>query len=359
MRRAAIAIGILVVALPVVALAQGPFGITTPEPGGGAAWAGPLEPLFNRIAAWQSDFYQRLTDAIGVLKENGGAIWLLAGVSFLYGIFHAAGPGHGKAVISAYVLASGETLRRGVAISFAAAFLQAVTAIVLVSILAGILEVTAMTMTETTDTLEVGSYALITLVGGWLLWSRIRGGHHHHHRPSRNAEVSHPADAPHLHSSGETSAGAATATIGHSDAFIAPAPLNEPRPDHDHHDGVAHDHSHAPDPRLMAQPLTLRSAWAAILAVGIRPCSGAVIVLVFALAQGLFAAGIGATFVMAIGTAITVSLLATLAVLARDFALRLTGGGQRLAIVLRIVEITAAIAIVVLGLLLLGGALSR
>jgi ABC-type nickel/cobalt efflux system permease component RcnA len=83
-----------------------------------------------------------------------------------------------------------------------------------------------------------------------------------------------------------------------------------------------------------------------------------VIVLVFALSQGLYAAGVASTFVMAIGTAITVAALASLAVFARDFATRLTGGGRRLAMLLRIIEILAAGAVVLFGLLLLGGALS-
>jgi ABC-type nickel/cobalt efflux system permease component RcnA len=328
MRRRRIALLVVVVTsigMPAIALAQGgPFGIGTPEPGG-AAWAGPLAPIFAQIATWQTEFYRQLTDALASLKESGGAIWLLAGVSFLYGIFHAAGPGHGKAVITAYLLASGETLKRGIAISFAAALVQAVTAVALVSILAGVLNVTSVTMTETTNLLEIASYALIALVGAWLLWSRLRPGrgHVHEHAGHRN-DHARPREL-----------GAAAAI------------------EEDHH----HSH-HAPDPAAVAQPLTLRSAWAAVLAVGIRPCSGAVIVLVFALSQGLYAAGVASTFVMAAGTAITVSALASLAVFARDFAVRLTGGGQKLAVVLRLIEILAAGAVLLFGLLLLGGALS-
>ncbi len=106
------------------------------------------------------------------------------------------------------------------------------------------------------------------------------------------------------------------------------------------------------------RPLTLGSAWTAVLAVGIRPCSGAIIVLVFALAQGLFIAGIGATFVMSLGTAITVSALAALAVVARDLAVRFAGDRGRLRFVGKLIEIGAALAVIALGALLLGGALS-
>jgi len=188
-----------VLVLPSIAAAQGgPFGIGTPEPGG-AAWAGPFAPLFGQIAVWQTDFYQRLTDSLSEMKENGGAFWLLGGLAFLYGIFHAAGPGpgHGKAVISAYILASGETLKRGVVISFAAAFVQALTAIVVVGLFAAILNVTALQMTEATNLLEIGSYVLIVLVGLWLLWTRLKpSGHSHTHAPVPTAANTSPPSQP-------------------------------------------------------------------------------------------------------------------------------------------------------------------
>lgn len=339
--------GIAVVAPTVAAAQGGPFGIGTPEPAG-AAWAGPFAPLFAQIAAWQSEFYRQLTETLSTLKENGSAFWVLAGVSFLYGIFHAAGPGHGKAVISAYVLASNETLKRGVLISCAAAFVQAITAIALVGALSGILNVTAVEMTETTNLLELVSYGLIALIGGWLLWTRLRGRGHHHHAHASANHAPLPATAgitPEIHRA-DIASGEAEDHHEHD--------RHHKHGGHHHHDG----HSHAPDPAMLSRPLTLSSAWAAIMAVGIRPCSGAVIVLVFALAQGLFVAGIGSTFIMAIGTAITVSLLASLAVLARDVALRVTGGGRRFAVVLRSIEVVAAAAVLALGLLLLGGALS-
>jgi len=101
------------------------------------------------------------------------------------------------------------------------------------------------------------------------------------------------------------------------------------------------------------------SAWGAILAVGIRPCSGAIIILVFALSQGLIAAGIAATFVMALGTGLTVAVLATLAVSARGIAMRFAGPESGAAHgLLRIVEIGGAAAVLLFGLALLGGALS-
>jgi ABC-type nickel/cobalt efflux system permease component RcnA len=291
--------------------ATSPFGIATPDSTGG--FGGPLAPVFGWIALRQAEFYRTLTGALSNMKDDGHAVWLLLLVSFIYGVFHAAGPGHGKAVISAYVVSSGETVRRSVLISFASAFVQAFTAIAIVAVAAIVFQVTAQSMTQATEWIEIASYALIALVGAWLLWSKTFGGGHHHHH--------------HHH-------------------------------EHDEHGG----HDHTCEAAAVVPPQAksgVAAAWSAIVAVGIRPCSGAIIVLVFALAQGLFLAGVAATLVMALGTGLTVAALATLAVSARGVALRLAGTQSTFATVLiKTVEILAALAVLLFGLLLLGGALA-
>ena len=80
---------------------------------------------------------------IRAAKTDGSAVWTLLGVSFVYGIFHAAGPGHGKAVISSYLVANEETWRRGIVLSFASALLQALVAVAVVGIAAVLLDATA------------------------------------------------------------------------------------------------------------------------------------------------------------------------------------------------------------------------
>ncbi|HET7911870.1 MAG TPA: nickel transporter, partial [Pseudolabrys sp.] len=101
-----------------VALAQ-PFGLNRgvppPDTGGFAGW----------ILAKQAGFYRMLSGLIRAAKADGSAAYTLLGISFLYGVFHAAGPGHGKAVISSYLVANNETWRRGIVLSFASAILQA------------------------------------------------------------------------------------------------------------------------------------------------------------------------------------------------------------------------------------------
>ena len=115
-----------------------------------------------------------------------------------------------------------------------------------------------------------------------------------------------------------------------------------------------------PPPDQVAGPLNWRRAWSAIFAVGLRPCSGALIVLVFALSQGFFLAGVASALAMGLGTGLTVAALACLAVAAGGAATTL---GSRLSGVaaarLRYgVEALAALAVLALGVLLLGGMLA-
>jgi ABC-type nickel/cobalt efflux system permease component RcnA len=305
-------------------MAQNPFG--APRPSGG-------EPQLGGIVGWllakQSEFYREISSTIRAAKSDGSAVWSLYVISFAYGIFHAAGPGHGKAVISSYLVANRETARRGIALSFASALMQSLVAVVIVAICAGLLNATAATMCGTEKAVEIASYALITAFGARLVWTK--GGGFIGALQSAQPTPALAAVAHHDH--------------GHSHHH-----------DHDHHHHhEVHDehcgHSHGPDPSELAGPGGWRRGLSAIVTVGIRPCSGAILVLVFALAQGLFWAGIAATFVMGLGTAITVATIAVIAVSAKDLARWLSagreGGG---ALVMRGVEFAAA------GLVLLFGA---
>src|SRR5262245_44214939 len=156
------------------ALAQaGPFGVgRTPAPPPAA------DGIVGWILAKQAEFSLAMRTMLRSAKADGSAVWGLFGLSFLYGIFHAAGPGHGKAVISSYVIANDETWRRGVVLSFASALLQALVAVAIVGVAAALLNATAQAMRRTTDVIEIASYLLIIWIGVRLLlvkgWACIR-----------------------------------------------------------------------------------------------------------------------------------------------------------------------------------------
>src|SRR5882762_2953464 len=98
------------------------------SPFGGPRLGRPVAPSATGIIDWlfakQAEFYRQFSGLVRAAKTDGSAAWSLMGLSFLYGIFHAAGPGHGKAIISSYLVANDETWLRGVVLSFASALFQ-------------------------------------------------------------------------------------------------------------------------------------------------------------------------------------------------------------------------------------------
>ncbi len=343
---AAAAVLLLVDGATHVLMAQNPFGGPRPS----------AEPQIGGIVGWiltrQSEFYRQISSTIRAAKSDGSAVWTLLAISFAYGIFHAAGPGHGKAVISSYLVANRETARRGIVLSFASALMQSLVAVAIVAVCAWLLNATAQTMCGTERVVEIASYALIAAFGLRLVWTKgggfMRALQVHPAAPAVALAAAAPHDGGHRHQPHHHADSHPHAQVGHRH--------------HDHgHDDRAHDHGHAHDehcghshgpvPSELAGPGGWRRGFAAIFAVGVRPCSGAILVLVFALAQGMFWAGIAATLVMGLGTAITVATIAVVAVSAKDLALRLSagreGGGM---LVMRGVEFAAA------GLVLLFGA---
>ena len=301
------------------AQARNPFNVGITEGGGQASG------IVGWILAKQIEFERMMSATVRAVRTSPSALWTLVGISFAYGVFHAAGPGHGKAVVASYMLANERALRRGLVISCLAALLQGIVAIAIVGGLALLLNATGQVMRQTASLVEIASFAGITLLGAWLTFRKGRAFFETWQQPklasvsSRFACEACDADAAHEH-------------------------------------GPDCSHVHMPDPSRLGDNFSWRDATLTVLAAGVRPCSGAILVLVFALAQGLFYAGVLATFAMAIGTAITTGALAATAVLAKGIALTLTkDGGRSRVLTARGLELAAAILVFLLGLALLLG----
>lgn len=362
---AVVAVAALAVTMIDPALAQNPFG--APK---GAVPDSQVGGVIGWLLAKQSEFYRQMSSAIRAAKTDGSAVWTLLALSFAYGIFHAAGPGHGKAVISSYLVANEETARRGIALSFASALMQALVAIAIVGIGAVILNVTAGQMCRTERIVEVASYGLIAAFGARLAWGKGGGFLRALRDWFRPAPVLAPAfaeggaPATHHHHAHDESGHGHThhhehdGCCGHDhDHGHTHAPTRAAAPAHVHH--VQDEHcgcSHGPDPAALAGPGGWARGLSAVLTVGIRPCSGAILVMVFALAQGLFWAGVVATLLMGLGTAITVATIATLVVSAKGVAGRLVSASESGgAVALRGIEFGAAALVMLFGLGLLLG----
>ena len=385
-------LGLAAIAAAMTAHAQSPLGIGTAEPS--------IMPNSSGLLAFVNDqqqaFYRALTGALKAMREDPAKLWTLIGLSFAYGVFHAAGPGHGKAVISSYMIANEVALRRGILLSFLSSMLQGLTAIGVVGLAYIVLRGTTVTMTDATRYLELASYLLVAGFGAWLLWRKLKArltgadphahhghdhsGHHHGHSHSHDDHHGHGHahdvhDHAHDHNHarqghGHGHAPHAAQALASADANAHVAELHHTHDhdhdhDHDHeHDHAAHHHhahgevcatcghSHAPDPTLIAgKDFSLREAWSAVVAVGLRPCSGALLVLSFSLLNGLYLGGILSVFAMAIGTAITVAALASAAVLAKGLALRFAGSSRADTVGFAI-EIAGAALVMLLGIVL-------
>ncbi|TIP06407.1 MAG: nickel/cobalt transporter [Mesorhizobium sp.] len=378
--------------LPGAAHAQSSLGIGTND-GMAPTTTGPFAHILMWINLRQQEFYHSLAAAMKAMRQDGSKLWLLIGLSFAYGIFHAAGPGHGKAVISSYMVANEVALRRGILLSFVSALLQGLTAVVVMMLAYFVLRGTAISMTDAAWFLEISSFVLVTLFGAWLLWRKLGPSalRLFGRAPAYSLSGAH---AGHSHGGHSHAHAHAHSHAGHSHAHAHAAHALHVHDDHDHdhthsHDHGAHDlhhhdhaahshshghqhhdhgpgevcetcgHSHAPDPAMLSgDRFDWKTAWSAVAAVGIRPCSGALIVLSFALLNGLWLGGLLSVLAMSIGTAITVSALATIAVLAKNWAVYFAGDGRIGNRIHSIVEIGGAAFIFIVGLLLLSASLS-
>ena len=204
------------------------------------------------------------------------AVWSLVGGSFFYGVLHAAGPGHGKAVLATYLLTQANPIGRGLWLTVAASLCQGLTAIVLVLCLAALAGWALGEVTGGAGWLERLSCALLVGIGGVL---------------------------------------AARAAMRLRDGLLP----GTARSDGD--DGCC---SHA---RLPLGAASARGAWqrlglelGVVLSIGLRPCTGAILVMTLAYLLGSLPAGVGAVLAMSAGTALAVALIASLALGARRWA---------------------------------------
>jgi nickel/cobalt transporter (NicO) family protein len=286
---------------------RAPFGMTVREAAPQASGIGAF------LLAMQGFFYQHLQASVTALRDSGTAIWTLVAIGFGYGVFHAAGPGHGKAVVSAYLVANERALVKGLMLCLAAALLQAVVAISIVLVALGVFTITAAGMDRLSGQVEIASFAAVALLGLFVTWRKAGGF-------------------------------LAMLRMARGKAGVAVA--------------ESCDHVHMPPPEAIDRMREWREIAGVVFAAGVRPCAGALVILVFTASQGLLWAGIAATFAMALGTAVTTGAIATTAVFMKELALRVAGGrGVLTAVVTSGIELLAAAFVLVVGLALLFGML--
>lgn len=282
----------------------------------------PAITFFEDPVLWMSEkqrsFYGSMSKSLRQIKAGSAsnAAWTLLLVSFLYGVFHAAGPGHGKAVVSAWILANKSDLRRGMTVAFLSAMVQALTAILIVSGLMIFFSNATALARQSAGLLDSASFAMISVVGLYMMWTSWRGGQTSHHH------------------------------------------------DHQHHGIHQHDascgHAHAPTPSQVRGETTFLQMLTLAIAVGIRPCTGAILVLVFAWSAGIYWAGVLSALVMGLGVFLTIGMIATLSVYAKALALKMAGTDNiHMALIARLLKFGGGMIIAGFGLLLFMGSMGN
>lgn len=365
-RRLALALAATALLAPLAAHAGSPLGIGTAEPSFNTTGFGGTFLMWVNME--QQRFYRALTQALVAMRQDPWKLWTLVSLSFLYGVFHAAGPGHGKAVISSYMIANEIQLKRGILIAIISSFLQGITALLVVGTAYVVLRSTSITLTNATDFLEQASYLLVAGFGFWMLVRKVRSlvTRSAPRRANAPAMAGMPAGMQfHAHDDDALCACDHTTVqrlapaksgfklgpgSGQPTGFLGSGKTNRT--------AVADfceecGHAHMPSPQsLGGENFSLKAAFSAVLAVGLRPCSGAIIVVTFSLLNSLYLGGILSVFAMSVGTAITVSLLAITAVSAKGLAVKLAGDGTVGEKIGTTIEIAGAAFVMALGIIL-------
>ena len=287
--------------------------------------------LTYRLIRYQMEFHRELGSLLRASVDlQWSTLLSLLMVSFLYGVFHAAGPGHGKVILSTYLATQPSRLRQAITLSALAALLQALVAIGLIGVTGWLLGMSARQAQGWSLWLDRSSFLLVALMGAYLalraarqLWPLRKP------RPTIAIRRLRPQLAREKSELDLLRA----ATTRHEQADCGCG------------------HAHAPSPEQLASAQSWRSLVGICLSMGLRPCSGALLLLVLARVMEHFWLGAAATLAMAVGTAITVSLLALLSQKARHLALRMAAGkgNQTLARVSQLMALLGGIVLMAVG----------
>lgn len=256
---------------------------------GSAVWQHWPQILLQSIL-WQKTLHQQMTVLLQQVATHPHKAGLtLMGFSLLYGVLHALGPGHGKVVIATFLATHPTKVRTSLQLTLAASVVQGGVAILLVTLMLVVLGLSSRQLHLSGYWLEKGSYLLVVGLGLWLCWRAIRN----------IVQALRPAPAMKI-------------------LRIAP--------DHQHSENCGCGHQHVPDNQMLEKAVSGKTKAMVVLSMGLRPCSGAIMMLLFSKVIGVYGWGVLSALAMAVGTAMTVSAMALLVQLSRALALKLSKG---------------------------------
>ena len=253
----------------------------------GSLWLWQAWPqVMMKSIIWQREVNQQMSGLLKAVAENptkaGGS---LLAFSFVYGVLHALGPGHGKIVITTWLATHPSKLKSSIGLTLASSLLQGGVAIALVVVVLSLLQLPARQLHMSSFWLEKGSYALVGVLGLILCWRALKKLRVLLKKPTFKSFTPHHV--------------------------------------HDEHCGCGHQH--LPTQEQLQNGDDWRARLMIILSMGMRPCSGAIMVLLFSKIIGVFGWGMLSALAMAAGTSLTISSLALLVHSFRQLAVKLSG----------------------------------
>ncbi len=242
---------------------------------------------------WQKTLHQQMTALLQQVASHPHQAGLsLMGFSLMYGVLHALGPGHGKVVIATFLATHPTKVKTSLQLTLAAAVVQGGVAILLVTVMLVVLGLSSRQLHLSSYWLEKGSYLMVAALGLWLCWRALRKIWHAL-RPMPAMKIQRIVPVGHQHS-----------------------------------DSCGCGHQHVPDSQMLDKAVNGRTKAIVVLSMGLRPCSGAIMMLLFSKVIGVYGWGVLSALAMAGGTALTVSAMALLVQVSRALALKLSRGAS-------------------------------
>lgn len=309
---------------------------------------------------WQREVNAQLADILYEAKASPfTAGSYLIGFSFLYGMLHSLGPGHGKVIVTTYLATHPTKAKTSLVLTIVSAFVQAMVAIVLVSVLVWGFSASMRAVNEKAMLFVSLSFALVVVLGGLICWKSIK-------QILQAMRAQKPASL-HMMSfraiqSNEKTNGnkGLVAKSGDNAPALLKVKTRHSTDSHIHNESCGCGHQHVPGADAINRASTWREYVGIIASIGIRPCTGAIMVLLFANVAGLYWMGVLSAIVMAVGTAFTTSIIALMTLSGKHLVKHyLTSGSSknnsRFKLIGYYVQLSCGVLLVLIGFVLMSG----
>ncbi|CDT60419.1 nickel/cobalt transporter [Vibrio coralliirubri] len=310
---------------------------------------------------WQREVNSELADLLYEAKSNPwGAGSYLIGFSFIYGMLHSLGPGHGKVIVSTYLATHPTKAKASLVLTIVSAFLQALVAILLVSVLLWGFSASMRAVNDKANMFVSLSFALVAVVGALICWKALKNIYTAIRKPKLKVKaittLATDTAAPISAHSPIALRSSGSMVMGATNALQA---ADHTHADHSHAD-CGCGHQHVADAEAVNKASTLREYAGIIMTIGVRPCTGAIMVLLFANMVGLYWMGVVSAFAMAIGTAFTTSTIAIMTLTGKNLVKRYLAAGSKsnsatLKAAGHYLQLFGGVLLILIGLLLMNG----